>query len=121
MILNASTALFAAHQVIRSARCVPGARQMPFSKAETALLTILAWHRSCGVPHEETVVAPISVACTPHDPELHMTVIMCVAHDIHWLPSTEMAQRIAEEMDITKVQVEAAREAILAAVKDALR
>ncbi len=33
----------------------------------------------------------------------------------------EMAQRIAEEMDITKVQAEAAREAILAAVKDALR
>ncbi len=42
-------------------------------------------------------------------------------HEHHWLPSTEMAQRIAEEMDITKVQVEAAREAILAAVKDALR
>jgi nucleoid DNA-binding protein len=33
----------------------------------------------------------------------------------------EMAQRIAEEMEITKGQADAAVEAILAAVKDALR
>jgi len=31
----------------------------------------------------------------------------------------EMAQRIAEEMEVTKVQAEAAVEAILAVVKDA--
>src|SRR5882672_3546243 len=74
MILNASTALLAAHQASRSARRVRNARQMSLSKAETARPTILAWHGSCGVPREETVVAPISVACTPHDPELHMNV-----------------------------------------------
>ena len=74
MILHASAVLFAAHRASRSALLGPSARQMPFSKAETALPTILAWHRSCGVPHEGTVVSPISVACTPHDPELHMVV-----------------------------------------------
>ena len=56
-------------------------RQMPLSKAETARPTILVWHRSCGVPREETVVAPMSVACTPHDPVLHMIMFMWVTHE----------------------------------------
>jgi hypothetical protein len=77
MILNASTALCAAHQASGSARCVCNARQMPLSKAGTARPTILVWHRSCGVPGEETVVAPMSVTCTPHDPVLHMSIIGC--------------------------------------------
>ena len=80
MILNASTALCAAHQASGSARCVCNARQMPLSKAGTARPTILVWHSSCGVLGEETVVA-MSVACTPHDPVLHMTKVMCVAHE----------------------------------------
>ena len=87
MILHASAVLFAAHRASRSALLGPSARQMPFSKAETALPTILAWHRSCGVPHEGTVVSPISVACTPHDPELHMIVLMWVTHEHEWFSS----------------------------------
>ena len=75
MILNTSAVLFVAHRANRSTLREPGARQMPFSKAETALPTILASHRLCGVPREGTIVAPISVACTPHDPVLHMTVV----------------------------------------------
>jgi hypothetical protein len=51
-----------------------GEHPMPFSKAETALPTMLAWHRSCGVPREGTVITPLSAVCTPHDPELHMIV-----------------------------------------------
>ena len=81
MILNASVVLFVDHWVNRSALRGPDARQRPFAKAETALPTLLAWHRSCGVPREGTIVVPIAVACTPHDPELHMNVLMWVTHE----------------------------------------
>ena len=59
----------------KSARCSWRA------KVETARPTLLAWYESCGVPREETVVVPLSVACTPHDPELHMNVFMCNPHE----------------------------------------
>jgi hypothetical protein len=42
MILNASAVLFVAHRANKSTLRVLGARQMPFSKAETTLPTILA-------------------------------------------------------------------------------
>src|SRR5262245_47265980 len=75
---------------------------MPLSKAETARPTILGWQGSCGVPREETIVAPISVACTPHDPELHMTMLMCVAHEHEWLPCTKLHPKVLERRRYTR-------------------
>ena len=77
MMLNAFCGSLGQQSALRGL----GEHPMPFSKAETALPTILAWHRSCGVPREGTVITPLSAACTPHDPELHMIKIMWVTHE----------------------------------------
>ena len=67
---------------------------MPLSKAETARPSSLAWHGSCGVPREETVAALLSVASTPHDPELHMIALMCNTHEHNSFPSSRLTVKV---------------------------
>jgi hypothetical protein len=76
---------------------------MSFSRAETTLPTMLAWHRSCGVPREGTVITPLSVACTPYDRELHMTMFVCNSHEHKWF-STPISTHSVFQLDLSTLE-----------------